>query len=119
MNKYILTAIIMLILDSIYLTLTKNYYSNLILKIQKSPININYPAMIGCYLLLIIGINYFIIKENKSILEAFLLGIVIYGVFDLTNKAIINDWDYQTVIMDSLWGGILFALTTFIIKKIN
>jgi uncharacterized membrane protein len=62
-------------------------------------------------------ITYPIIKPNKSIIEAFLLGLVIYGVYETTNYALLEKWSLKTVIIDTLWGGILFALTTFIINS--
>jgi uncharacterized membrane protein len=68
---------------------------------------------------LILGLYYFIIKPNRSIKDAFLLGLVIYGVYEGTNYALFNNWSEYIVIIDTLWGGILFALTTFIIKYFN
>ena len=118
MNKYILSSLILLLLDFVYLNLSKNHFSKVVISIQGSAIKLNYFAMIACYICLILGINYFIIKDNRSVLDGFLLGFLVYAVFDLTNKAIFNNWDYTTVIMDSLWGGILFALTTYLVQKL-
>jgi uncharacterized membrane protein len=114
--KLLITAIVFVIIDSIYLNLIKNYFSNQIISVQGSPIKLNIPATILCYIFLIVGINYFIIKPNRSIQDAFLLGIVIYGVFETTNMALFSKWSWLTVIIDTLWGGILFGLTTYIIK---
>jgi len=114
--KLLITAITFVVIDSIYLNLASNYFSNQIKIIQGSPIKMNYLAAIICYIFLIFGINYFIIKPNRSIQDAFLLGLIIYGVFETTNMALFAKWSWLTVIIDTLWGGILFALTTFIIK---
>jgi uncharacterized membrane protein len=65
-----------------------------------------------CYILLILGINYFIIDQKKSVLDAFLLGILIYGVYETTSYAILDKWNMQAVALDTLWGGVLFAITT-------
>jgi uncharacterized membrane protein len=35
-------------------------------------------------------------------------------VYESTNYAILKDWKIQTLLMDGLWGGILFGLTTYI-----
>ena len=114
--KLLLSAIIFVVIDSIYLNLVSNYFNYQIKLIQGSSIKINFLATILCYIFLIFGINYFIIKPNRSIEDAFLLGLVIYGVFETTNMALFSKWSWLTVIMDTLWGGILFALTTYIIK---
>jgi len=69
---------------------------------------------IVCYALLVAGINYFIIQRNRSVLEAFFLGVVIYGVYDSTNYATLKKWTPELAVLDTLWGGSLFALTTYI-----
>ena len=115
--KLLLTGIVLLILDTIYI---KNYgylFETLIQKIQGYPIIINYYGGIIAYIFLILGLYYFIIKENKSPYDAFILGLVIYGVYEGTNLALLNKWSLDILILDTLWGGILFALTTFIINN--
>ncbi len=105
-------GVIMLILDAIYLNLTKGIFSRMIENIQGEKMQLNIYGAIICYILLIGGLYYFIIKEGKSVLDAFLFGFVIYGVYDSTNYAIIKKWSYSAAIMDAVWGGILMALTT-------
>jgi uncharacterized membrane protein len=51
--------------------------------------------------------------------DAFLLGIVIYGVYETTNYALFKDWSILTVIIDTLWGGTLFAITTYIVNLLR
>jgi len=114
--KMIVSAIVFVTLDSIYLNFIKDYFSKQIEFIQKTPIKINFLATLLSYLFLIFSINYFIIQPNRSIQDAFLLGLVIYGVFETTNMALFAKWSWTTVIIDTLWGGILFALTTTIIQ---
>jgi len=58
-------------------------------------------------------------ERKKSILEAFLLGIIIYAVYETTTLAILKNWTYKTAIIDTIWGGTLFALTTFIVYAIK
>jgi uncharacterized membrane protein len=105
-------------IDSVYLNFIKDYFNNQVKLIQGSSIKINSYAIIICYIILIFGINYFIIIPNRSILDAFLLGLIIYGVYETTNMALFSKWSWTTVLIDTLWGGILFALTTTIIKMI-
>jgi uncharacterized membrane protein len=114
--KMFVSAIVFVTLDSIYLNFIKDYFSKQIELIQKTPIKINFIATLLSYLFLIFSINYFIIQPKRSIQDAFLLGLVIYGVFETTNMALFAKWSWTTVIIDTLWGGILFALTTTIIQ---
>jgi len=116
---FILTGMVLLLLDSVYFMVTKTYFNNQIKRIQGSFIKMNIPSAILCYVFLAFGINYFIIHQNKSIQDAFLLGLIIYAVYELTNKAILLNWTWLTVLIDSLWGGILFASTTYIVRSID
>jgi uncharacterized membrane protein len=97
----------------------KGYFDRQIKLVQGSPIKMNLLGAALCYILLIIGINYFIIKPRKSISDAFLLGIIIYGVYETTTYALLKDWSILTVIIDTLWGGILFAATTYIVNLVR
>ena len=112
------SSIVFIVIDSVYLNFVKDYFNNQVKLIQGSSIKINSYAIIICYIILIFGINYFIIIPNRSILDAFLLGLIIYGVYETTNMALFSKWSWTTVLIDTLWGGILFALTTTIIKMI-
>jgi uncharacterized membrane protein len=79
----------------------------------------NFLAIAICYIFLILGLNYFIIKPRRSVQDAFLLGLVIYGVSETTNWALFDKWSLITVIIDTLWGATLFGLTTFIVHLIH
>ena len=68
---------------------------------------------------MIFGLNYFIIRKNESITDAFVLGILVYGVFETTNGAIFKTWNVKTSLIDTLWGGFLFATVTYLTKKIT
>lgn len=113
--KILLISVIFVGLDSIYLTSIKNLFDNQIRSIQGNGIKINLTAVFLCYVSLVFGIYYFIIKQKKSVFDAFLLGLVIYTVYEFTNWSLFEKWKPLTVLIDSLWGGILFMLTTYII----
>jgi uncharacterized membrane protein len=115
----LISAIVFVVLDYFYLNLAKNYFENQVQLVQGSPLKLNYLGAILCYIFLIFGINYFIIKPKRSIQDAFLLGLIIYAVFETTNVALFSNWSWFTVLIDSLWGGTLFALTTYIVNIIR
>jgi uncharacterized membrane protein len=116
---FLISAIVFVILDYLYLGLMKGYFEKQVQLVQGSPLKVNLLGAIICYIFLITGLNYFIIKPNRSIKDAFLFGLVIYAVYETTNVALFTKWSWLTVIMDSLWGGVLFALTTLIVSKIK
>ena len=108
----LLTLIVFLSLDFVFLYSMRSMFNKQIVAVQGSPVVFNVYAAALCYIALIFGIYYFIIREKKSILEAFLLGIVIYAVYETTTLAILKKWTYKTALIDTLWGGTLFALGT-------
>jgi uncharacterized membrane protein len=112
LKQIIISAIAMLLLDFVYLSGFSKFFNDLVTSIQGTKIKFNPVGAILCYILLIGGLNYFIIARRKSLQEAFILGIVIYGVYETTNLTILSKWSPKAVALDTLWGGILFALTT-------
>jgi uncharacterized membrane protein len=119
MNKLLiilLLGFIIVIIDYIYLSIIKNYFNNQISLIQGSKMNVKLLPAILCYLFIVFVLYYFIINKNASILESMCLGWSIYFIYELTNKAIINKWKWKTVLLDGIWGGILFGISTVIIN---
>ena len=110
--------VIMLLLDSVYLYFTKSIFGELVAKIQRTAMQLRIEGAIIVYILLAIGLYYFIVKPGLSAWEAGLLGLVIYGTFDFTNYAMLKNYDLKIAIMDTVWGSLLFALTTLILGKI-
>ena len=115
----LLSAIVFVVLDGIYLNLVQKYFNNQIKIIQGTDIKINLLYTAITYIFLIFGLNYFIIQKRKSVQEAALLGLTIYAVYEFTNASLFSKWSFITVLMDTTWGTILFALTTAIVYKLG
>lgn len=113
-----ISSFILLFLDYIYITTNINYFSLLYKSIQNSPLKVKYNGAILCYCLLILAVNYFILEDDKKNLkDSFILGLCIYGIYELTNYATFNKWPIYMVILDSIWGGILFSLTVYLTRR--
>jgi len=114
-KNLIASSVILLILDFIYISVNRGAFEKQVTHIQRVVLQLRVWPTILCYLLLIFGLNYFILRNRRPVLDAFLLGIVIYGVFDTTNMALFKKWGVNLALMDTLWGGVLMALTTAIV----
>lgn len=79
----------------------------------------NLVAAFLCYVALVFVLWYFILREKRTPWEAALLGWSIYTVYETTNKATLKDWPWTMVVADTLWGGVLFALTTFVYQRMG
>jgi len=95
------------------------YFKRQVKAVQGSSLELNLVGAALCYVFIIFGLNYFIIKNRKSVKDAFLLGIVIYAIYELTSLALFKNWHVMSVLIDTLWGGILFGLTTSIVYKLT
>lgn len=115
--KLITTMAVLIFLDSIFFYVNQDLLYKQIVKIQ-GKMTFDLFAGLLCYVALAFGINHFILKEKKSLVDAFLLGVVINAVYETTNKAFLEKWSYTTVVIDVTWGGILFALTTLIMRRL-
>ena len=111
---YIVSSAVLLSLDAVYISATKGFYSSLINSVQKSKLETRLFAIIAVYILLLFGLYTLIISKKRSPKEAGILGVTIYGVFELTNYALFKNWSLFAVIMDTVWGGVLLYLTTLI-----
>ena len=116
--KFLIILTLVLLIDLSYLSLVKTRMLKVVQNVQKTPFKINWIYFILCYLVISFVIYYFVIKERKSILYSFILGLCIYAICETTNMTIFSKWDQTVVFMDTLWGGILFSLVYYIYKYI-
>ena len=114
--RVIISGIILLALDLTYISLASSFFAKQITLVQTLPVKINYIAAIAAYIVIIFAINYFILNNDASVLDAFRLGFSIYAIYELTNYSLLRNWQFKTVVVDTLWGGILFATVTAIMK---
>jgi uncharacterized membrane protein len=118
LQDILLPGIILIILDSIYLTANKKFFAEQIASVQRVSIQMRLEGALLCYALIIFGLYYFILRTHASPWNALLLGLFVYGVYETTNYATFKKWKWQMVVIDTLWGGALFALTTLIVYKL-
>lgn len=110
---YIIPTFSMLAIDSVYLSTIGGYmFNKMIHKIQNDKMRINLYGVIGSYILLSLVLYKFIIFEHKSPIDAFILGLCVYGIFDFTNYALFKNYSFFTGLVDTIWGGILFYIVT-------
>ena len=124
MNNYflgLLKALLTIsILDYIYLKSSSNIFYKLISSIQTSPLKLRiYPTIMVYILIFLMWIVFIYNQKDKftfkeNIFRGFLLGLFTYGIYDFTNHAIFKDWSMDIVLMDTIWGGILYSITTLI-----
>lgn len=114
--KLILVTLgVVLAIDFIYLYLNQSMYSNII---DKNNIKLQYGLV--AWIIIALALSFFIlsnnnITESQKIMYAFILGISVNGIYNFTNMTFLPNWNNKILIVDTLWGGILYALVTFIV----
>lgn len=118
-RKIFTIGLVMLVIDILFLYNYGGYLAKMIEKIQNKKFTINYTFAAMCYFVMIFTFYYFITLRNGSNFDAFILGLCIYLIYETTNKATFVNWQFNAVVYDSLWGGVLFFLTKIISDNIE
>ena len=131
----IVLTVIILALDAVFLYLAKDIFARQVMLVQGTAMKVNIPSAAICYLLIVVGLYYFVLRHiivpnatsaaaavqtmrlSYGIKAAFFLGILVYGVYETTTLAILRNWSPVTAIIDTTWGGTLFALSAYIFYK--
>ncbi len=116
-------------LDSMYVSLVKVHYTNMIKNIQRGEaLTVNIVSTVLSYFVLVFTLMYVVIpyalqkKETNISLSASylalttgaLIGFSIYGVFNTTNVALFKNYSGVLALIDTLWGSFLFFITTYV-----
>ena len=113
----LLTAVVLLTLDSLYIYSIGDLFTNTIKAVQHAPLRLNIGGAVACYILLITGVYYFLLLKRASLTQAFLLGLLVYGVYETTTLALLKRWPVKVAVLDTLWGATLFTLTTCVVRR--
>lgn len=116
---------IMITLDMLWFSLSlERLYKPYIGYIMSS--DLNYIAAALFYILYAAGLSFLILSPGfeahnsalKILLSSFVLGLVAYGAYDLTNHATLKDWPLTVTIIDMLWGALATSITGVISYKL-
>ena len=119
LSEVLIPGVILMALDFVYLYASSSVSLPVYQRIQGSPVVFNYAAAAACYAVILLGFYYFVIRESRSPFEAALLGVFVYGVYDMTTLAVFKQYTIGIAMMDMLWGGILFGTTALVYNRIR
>jgi uncharacterized membrane protein len=97
-----------LTMDAFWLTLNYKYHDALFQSVQKAPMTVRLIPAALVYVLIPLALYYFAIQPSKTdkdaVIKGSLLGLSMYGLYDLTNLATLKGWTTEMAIKDTLWG---------------
>lgn len=123
LKLFIISLVLFIILDGIWISSNFNYYMTVLKKIQKEPFVLKIPPIIISYICLSIALYLYLkfiiyeIKEQKNtnkyliaVLYGFLFGLAVYGTYSFTCCTYFKNYTYYDGFKDTLWGIILFCI---------
>ena len=99
--------VLFILYDAIFFWVNQTFLNQTIQKVQHAPVRVQPFGALLCYLALTLLMTL-TLDWNYS--KTFLLGASIYAVYEGTNYAIFQHWPLAMVMLDTIWGGILFVL---------
>jgi uncharacterized membrane protein len=119
-KQFLFTLIPLVVLDALWFFTMKPFYHKYLGDLLASSARI-WPT-IFLYILYSIGIMVLVtlpaISGNysmlKTVLLGALLGLVVYGVYNLTNQTMLKSWSLTVLFIDIAWGTVLTGLVSFI-----
>ncbi len=116
-KQFVLSLIFILLADAIWLgLLARNLYQGWLTPFAT---HLNLRVALAVYLLLALGLVAFVFPNRDRIKTGWLFGLVVYGVYDLSNLSTLRDWSWQLTVVDIIWGSFLMALTSFVVSKLT
>lgn len=80
------------------------------------------PAIL-VYLIIPVGVVLFVrplVDDSTPLWQAFAwgaaFGIVLYGLYDLTNLAVLEKWTLRVTVADIAWGGVLCGISALVMR---
>lgn len=119
--EYLKTFLVVLVggplLDLVWFSLVANkmYQRELssILRLKDGAISVDYAPAVLVYILIALFVTFFVVPKASSLGAAFLWGalggLILYGVYDLTNLAFLKDWTLPATVADIMWGTFMVA----------
>lgn len=123
-KRYLLTALVFLVIDLLWLGLLASklyrmYLGHLLAE------KTNFLAAGAFYLLYVAALLVFVINPaitagsaTQALYMGAFLGLVMYATYDLTNLATLKDWPITITLIDLAWGSFVTGATCGIVTRV-
>jgi uncharacterized membrane protein len=104
------------VFDLMFFWVNRDFLDKTIRKVQRTSSQIRLAGAVLCYSALT-ALLYASLSLSYG--KTFALGACVYAVYEGTNYAIFENWPATMVLMDTLWGGLLFVLVKYTYLKVR
>ena len=121
LSNITLCIVMFAVLEACWLYSMSPYYKKRFTAFSNSPLSLySYGAAALSYLLLFVGFWYLVLKNDQlRFLDGAIFGLVVYGVYNMTNKATMRGYSWQLALIDTAWGAIIFGLVAALYKVLG
>ena len=113
--KILLLSVMIAVLDLPWLYIQGPWVQDIVMNIQADrSMNVRLWGAIPVYIALA-----YIVTQVPNAPRAFLLGVCVYAVYDFTQIVTFDKYPLSFAIVDSLWGGVLMALSWWIASQLK
>jgi uncharacterized membrane protein len=124
---WLIVALAVLVIDLLWLgVLMKSFYQTEVGALARrldGALSPRWPAAVMVYVLIPAGLVLFVrpaMGSDATLLQALgwgaLFGLVLYGVYDFTNRSILDHWPLRLTLVDVAWGTALCGVSSFIMR---
>jgi uncharacterized membrane protein len=113
---YLVGLIVFVALDAIWLTLMGPTYRAVMGDMMAA--NVRFGPAIAFYLLDTLGLMVFVARPGVRhgaawvLVHGALFGLFTYATYDLTNYAVLKNWDLSLTLEDIIWGMVVSAIVS-------
>jgi uncharacterized membrane protein len=114
----VITLLTMLTLDVLYITSNRVMYADQVYRIQKTAMKVDLVSAVLTYVCVSIAFFYIVVplisahpkpSYTRTAMNGCLVGFCIYAIYNLTNASTFAAYSMKTVLVDTLWGTLLFG----------
>lgn len=121
-KSFLFNISLFLVLDIVWFKFIAGHYFKDILspiaRMKDGEFDINIGSAFVVYILMSLALDIFVLQKKigtfGKVIQSAFLGFVIYGVFDFTNHALLNNYPQEMLVVDVLWGTFLFAIVAYV-----
>lgn len=118
-TTYIKFIVVYILVDMIWIVGSNKLHNKMIEDVQGSKLVVDNIAASMYYLMAPLAYIFIIkpLSKNKTdvVKNAMLVGLLMYGTFDLTNKALFKNYTWKYAISDMVWGMVSMTVTSSIV----
>lgn len=119
-KRTVVATLVVVAMDAIWLSLpmNKRMYRDAVRAVQKSDMSIDWLAAAAVYPLVFLGFLLFLFGGDEghygAAWKGAAFGFIVYGIYNLTNKAVFTSYPWTAVLADTAWGTFLFCAATLL-----